>query len=154
LLRGPERSAFGVEGRLMMFRGRQEELSLLQSRLDSAVRGNGHVVALVGEAGLGKSRLVFEFRQRFATQSITYLEGRCSSHATGVPYSPILDILRQLYRIGEMDEAAAIERVVRESFKGLGVVEHGTVAYLLYLLGVDQPELRELTPEALKARAM
>jgi adenylate cyclase len=154
VLHGPQRSGVGVDGRLTSFRGRQEELSLLDSRLDAALRGSGHIVALVGEAGIGKSRVVFEFRQRFATQPITYLEGRCSSHATAVPYAPVLDILRQLCDIGEMDAAGATETKVRETLRRLGVVDNGITAYLLYLLGVDQPEVRELTPQALKARIM
>ena len=154
LLRGPERTGFGVRGRIMTFLGRQQESSLLESRLDSALRGHGHVVAIIGEAGIGKSRIVFEFRQRFATPPITYLEGRCSSHATAVPYAPVLDIVRQLCGIAESDDEEAIETKVRDALERLGTVEHATVPYLLYLLGVERAELRDVTPEALKARAV
>jgi len=154
LLCGPEHPGLTVERQRVTFRGRQEELSLLESRLRSALRGDGHVIALGGEAGIGKSRVVFEFRQRFGAQPIRYLEGRCSSHSTGVPYAPVLDILRQLCSIGEMDEADVMEMKVREAVERVRVNDHAIVLYLLYLLGVDQPEVRELTPEAFKARAL
>ena len=68
--------------------GRREELELLGSRLESAMRERGQVVSIGGAAGMGKSRLLFEFRQGLADQEVNYLEGRCGSYWSGIPTYP------------------------------------------------------------------
>lgn len=57
--------------------GREGELALLQELLERATRGQGQVVGIVGEPGIGKSRLLAEFQRRIAGQEVTYLQGRC-----------------------------------------------------------------------------
>jgi hypothetical protein len=64
---------------LSRFIGRQRELGILQGLLTEVKSGRGQVVGLVGEPGMGKSRLLYEFRQHLAGGSVTYLEGRCLS---------------------------------------------------------------------------
>src|SRR5262249_48958571 len=91
---GRGRSGVGPEGRASTFVGRNRELELLSSRLESAIRGRGQIVGISGEAGIGKSRLIVEFRESLAGKRVTYLEGQCHSHGTAVPYLPILDITR------------------------------------------------------------
>ena len=59
--------------------GRTAELATLQTLLGHAANGRGQVAFVVGEAGLGKSRLIHEFRQRLAEEDVTWLEGRCVS---------------------------------------------------------------------------
>ena len=59
------------------FVGRRHELELLSSRLESALRGRGQIVGISGEAGIGKSRLIFEFRESLAGKPVTYVEGHC-----------------------------------------------------------------------------
>jgi hypothetical protein len=76
-LAGRERPGLGLGGRMSRFVGRQHELELLQSRFQSAVDGHGQVVGIDGEAGIGKSRLLFELRQSLAGEAAIYLEGHC-----------------------------------------------------------------------------
>src|SRR5262249_22993399 len=78
--------------RLATFVGRQPDLQLLRSRLDAVMRGQGQVVDIAGDAGIGKSRLLFEFRQSLAGQQVTYLEGNCFSYTSTVPYVPVIDL--------------------------------------------------------------
>jgi tetratricopeptide (TPR) repeat protein len=86
---------------LTSYVGRARELAALQRRLDAAVRGKGQFVTITGEAGIGKSRLLHEFRSAFAARHVTLLLGRCQSDATGIPYFPFIEILRTGLRLGE-----------------------------------------------------
>src|SRR5262249_37538702 len=87
-LLGRERSGFGLAGRATKFVGRQHELELLQSRFASVSRGHGQFVGIAGEPGMGKSRLLFEFIQALTGTPVTYIEARCHSYGTGVPFLP------------------------------------------------------------------
>ncbi|MBI2467351.1 MAG: sigma 54-interacting transcriptional regulator, partial [Candidatus Rokubacteria bacterium] len=93
-LTGRERTGLELGRRMARFVGRQHELALLRSQLASAMRGDAQVVGIAGEPGIGKSRLLFEFRQGLVGERVSYLEGHCVSYGTGIPYLPVLDILR------------------------------------------------------------
>ena len=67
---------------------------------------------IVGEAGLGKSRLMYEFRESLRDRDVTYREGRCVSYGSAVPYLPVLDMLRQNFVITEADSAESIAEKV------------------------------------------
>jgi DNA-binding NtrC family response regulator/predicted ATPase len=152
-LSGPERAGFGLGGRTSAFVGRQQELALLESRLASVVSGRGHVVAIVGEAGIGKSRLLFELRQRLGAAQVTPLEGRCYSYAGAIPYFPVLDILRQMCGIAEADTSEATESKILLTLERLGVAAQEASPYLLQLFGPHRDlELRGVNPALLKAR--
>ena len=71
--------------RMAAFVGRRHNLELLESHLAAAMRGQGQVIGIVGDAGIGKSRLVAEFRERLAGRDVTYLEGACASYASAIP---------------------------------------------------------------------
>ena len=79
--------------------GRERDMATLQALLLEVEDGRGQVVGIVGEAGLGKSRLLYEFRQQVQGSSLTYLAGRCLSYAQATPYFPLMDILRQVCRL-------------------------------------------------------
>src|SRR5690606_26453429 len=64
---------------LRRFVGRRQELVTLRLLLDQVEAGRGHAVGIVGEPGIGKSRLLDEFRRRMAERAVTYVEGRCLS---------------------------------------------------------------------------
>src|SRR5215831_8550673 len=87
----PRRSPLaGLEERaLSPFVGRERELTTLHELLVQIEAGQGQVVGLVGEAGVGKSRLLFEFRQCLSDRRVTYLEGRCLSYGSATPYLPL-----------------------------------------------------------------
>jgi DNA-binding NtrC family response regulator/tetratricopeptide (TPR) repeat protein len=149
---GLERTAFGQ--RLATFVGRHDELTLLQSRLATACRGHGQIVGIGGEAGIGKSRLLFELRQRLASEPVTYLEGHCVPYGTTVPYLPIIEMLRQNCRIGESDGPEVIAERVRAGVRAVGMDADAAAPYLLHLLGVKEgtEQLADLAPEAVQSR--
>src|SRR5215831_17724947 len=137
-LAGRERSPVGPSGSRARFVGRRQDLDLLQSRLDSVTRGHGQIVGIVGEAGIGKSRLIFEFRQSVRQQPVTYLEGRCLSYASSVPFLPVLEILRQNFGIAEAHGPESIVEKVNAGLAAVGLEPEEWSAYLLQLLGVKE----------------
>jgi DNA-binding NtrC family response regulator/predicted ATPase len=152
-LTGCERAGFGRPGRISEFVGRDGELALLASRLTSVTNGQGQVVAIVGEAGIGKSRLLAEFRQRLGADQATCLQGRCASYASSIPYLPVLEIVRQHCGITEADRAESVGAKMRSALDALGLDPSKHAPYLVQLVGADQgPELRDVNPELMKSR--
>jgi DNA-binding NtrC family response regulator/tetratricopeptide (TPR) repeat protein len=153
-LAGRERPSPGGRRRLARFVGRAHELELLQSRLASAVTGRGQVVGIAGEAGIGKTRLLFELHQRLAGEPVGYLEGHCLAYGSAMPYLPLLDLLRASCGIGDLDTPEAIGEKVRATLRGLAMDAEEATPYLLQLLGVkdDGRPISLLSPEAIKAR--
>ncbi len=136
------------------FVGRQREIAVLDELRERAAEGKGQVVGIAAEAGAGKSRLLYEFHCRLRGQPIVSLAGRCLSYGSGVPYLPILYMLRNEWGIGETDDPATIVSKITESFAKIGLASQEPLPYLLHLLGVtdEVDELAELSPQALQAR--
>ncbi|NIS60250.1 MAG: AAA family ATPase, partial [Proteobacteria bacterium] len=132
--------------------GRERELELLLDGLERSRAGRGQAFSIVSEAGVGKSRLLYEFRKAVANEDVTFLEGRCLSYSRGVAYHPIIDILKANFDIHEGDGDFDIKEKVKKGLKILGADEASTLPYLLELLavkdsGIDKipmsPELRK-----------
>jgi transcriptional regulator with AAA-type ATPase domain/tetratricopeptide (TPR) repeat protein/class 3 adenylate cyclase len=153
---GREREGLGLAGRMAKFVGRHHELGLLQSRFHSAVRGQGQVIGIAGEAGIGKSRLLYEFHQTLKGERVTYLEGRCLSYGSAIPYLPVLEILRASCGITEVDSHETITEKVRAALEAVEIDAAEVGPYLLHLLGItgSTGRLSALGPEAIKARTL
>jgi len=153
-LAGKERGRPSREGRRASFWGRRQELDLLKSRLTSAVAGHGQIVGIVGEAGIGKSRLLYEFSRRVREQQLIYLEGHCLSYGTSMPYLPILEVLRHGCRLTDGDPPEAIVRKLRTSLDRLGLSADDALPYLLQFLGVKEgaERLAMVSPDTIRAR--
>src|SRR5262249_16582368 len=137
---------------LSQFAGRERELAGLVEALEQAESGQGQVVGIVAEAGGGKSRLLYEFRQRLAGRRVTYLEGRCLSYGHAMPYLPIIDLLRNNCGITDADGPETIAGKVRGALHEVGMDVETSAPYLLQLLGMKEgtEPLAVLTPEAIK----
>jgi AAA ATPase domain len=137
---------------LSQFVGRARELATLDALLEQATGGRGQVVGLVGEPGVGKSRLLYEFQQRLTGSPVTYLEGHCLPYGSNTPYLPLLDLLRQHCGIVEADEADTIREQVSGALQRLGMVPDAGLPYLLPLLGVPTgtDQLAGVDPKVIK----
>jgi DNA-binding NtrC family response regulator/tetratricopeptide (TPR) repeat protein len=155
-LGGHERTGLRFGRRMTTFVGRHREMELLRNCLDATLRGHGQVVGVGGEAGIGKSRLLFEFRQSLAGEPVTVLRGRCLSYGGDIPYFPILDMFRRHYRITESDPPEAITEKVRLLLHFVGLDPDEWAPYLIRLLGVQEPteQLAMLSPEAIRSRTL
>ena len=91
---------------LTRFVGRQTEFDTLRQALEQAGAGHGQVVALVGEAGVGKSRLVYEFIRSHRTQGWLVLESASVSYGKATPYFPVIDLLKRYTHIEDGDDGA------------------------------------------------
>src|SRR4029434_4453471 len=89
---------------LTRFVGRQQELLALQQALERAGAGHGQVVALVGEAGVGKSRTVYEFVHSHHTPGWSVLESASVSYGKATPYFPVIDLLKRYSHIADHDD--------------------------------------------------
>jgi tetratricopeptide (TPR) repeat protein len=117
------------------------------------LRARGQVVGIVGEAGIGKSRLLFEFRQSLMHQPCASIVCHCVAYGAGIAYLPVLEMLRSLCAIGEADAVDVVIDKVEAAVTAAGM-EADTSVYLLRLLGVEcaTPTLTALSPEGVKAR--
>ena len=130
---------------LTSFVGRQAELATLHAALAQARAGHGQMVALVGEAGVGKSRLVDEFVQAAHTQGWLALDSAAMSYGQTTPYFPVLDLLRRYCSLEEHEEASTIQAQVTEHVLRLDAALQDTIPALLALLDAlpaDSPFLR------------
>jgi tetratricopeptide (TPR) repeat protein len=150
------RTRFDVsaERGLSRFIGRDRELEILLDGFERSKAGQGQAFSIVAEAGLGKSRLLYEFRKAVSSENLTFLEGKCLSYSRGVAYHPHIDILKSNFDIEEGDKDIEIEEKVKKSLKILGVDEASTLPYLLELLTVKDTGVDKISmgPEARKER--
>ena len=92
--------------------GRDRELDKLELQLMKAINGEGSIVNIIGEAGIGKSRLAVELKKKEIIKKTTFLEGRAVSMGDNLSFHPIIDLLRNWARIGEDDgEATAFDKL-------------------------------------------
>jgi class 3 adenylate cyclase len=96
------------------FVGRDEELRILENALEQAFAGQGQVIGIVGEPGVGKSRLCHEFAERRRAKGIPIYHLAGQAHAKSVPLLPVLQLLRAFFEIGERDS----DRTARERIAG------------------------------------
>jgi class 3 adenylate cyclase/tetratricopeptide (TPR) repeat protein len=139
---------------LTPFVGRERELELLLDGFNRAKGGRGQAFSIVGEAGVGKSRLSYEFRTAIARENITFLEGRCLAYSRGEAYHPVIDMLKSNFNILEGEKDHNIRDKVKAGLKALGVDETHTLPYLLELLSVKDSGIDaiSMSPEARKDR--
>jgi class 3 adenylate cyclase/tetratricopeptide (TPR) repeat protein len=142
------------ERTLSRFAGRERNLAMLHEVWAQVEAGQGQVVGIVAEAGVGKSRFLYEFRQSLTGKRLTYLAGSCLSYGQAIPYLPLLDILRHNCGITEADSPETITTRVGLGLQEVGLDAEAGMPYLLHLLGVQAGTegLTVLSPETIKAR--
>jgi class 3 adenylate cyclase len=115
--------------------GREAEVARLRSLADELVAGRGQVVSVVGEVGIGKTRLLDELRSMSGERAI-WLEGRCLSYG-GEPYAPFVEMLREWLGVAEADAEVAVRTRLRARMvSALGGRAEEVLPYLGLLLGV------------------
>jgi tetratricopeptide (TPR) repeat protein len=133
------------------FVGRTQELAFLEERLRQvAATGRGHVVGLMGEPGIGKSRLLDEFHRTLIVRGAVVLEGRCNAHVRS-PYAAVTDLLRRAWLLDSADDAPSVPERVRTALLQLGLEPPMLSPYLHPLLGVASGS--EATPNSGQVRA-
>jgi class 3 adenylate cyclase/tetratricopeptide (TPR) repeat protein len=137
-----------------IFVGRDKELAVLKDFLRQVENGQGQAIGVVGEPGIGKSRLLAEFHRQLAVESVTWVEGSCLSYGTSIPYLLVIDLLRGYCGIVETDTPEAIADKVRSYLFEMGLDPGQDGAVLLHLLGIEEVagSPAPSNPEAVKAK--
>ncbi|MBM4332453.1 MAG: zinc-ribbon domain-containing protein [Deltaproteobacteria bacterium] len=152
------RTRFDVsaERGLTPFVGRERERELLLDAFERARQGRGQAVSIVSEAGMGKSRLLYEFRKAVLNEDITFLEGKCLSFSRAVAYQPIADILKSNFDIREGDLDFAVRNKVKRGLQAIAVEEAPAMPYILELLCVQESGIEKiaLSPEGKKDKTI
>ena len=138
------------------FVGRDRELRGLQEALEQALAGKGRAVGIVGEAGVGKSRLCHEFAERLRAEGVPVYRVAGQAHSKSVPLLPVLEFLRAYFEIAESDsDLTARERISTR----LGTLDErlGDELPLLFdFMGVPDPDrpVERMDPDARQRRLL
>jgi len=122
------------------FVGRQDEMATLESALAHALEGRGQVVGVVGEAGLGKSRLCYEFAQKCRARDVAVRETHGVAHGKAIPFLPVLEFMRGFFGIAEREP----DEIAREKIAGrlllLDTAFDEALPLVFDFMGVPDPE--------------
>ena len=124
---------------LTRFVGRVDEMRSLESALARARQGHGQVVGVMGEPGLGKSRLCFEFVERCRAQGLAVYEAQCPSHGKSIPFIPIVALFRSYFDISEQDSPSQTRQKIAGALMLLDPGMHSSLPVLFEFLGVTDP---------------
>ncbi|MBM3242241.1 zinc-ribbon domain-containing protein [Candidatus Poribacteria bacterium] len=165
----------GIEGLRARMIGREHEFAELKDAADQWMQGQGQIVSIIGEAGIGKSRLVTELKTYLNKQiskvskTLEIYEGRCVSIGQPISYWPFLDILRTYFSLSEGDDTVAIAHKVTEGVTALfqtsevsktsEVYTEAILPFLGYLLSIRfgnelDDRLKFATPDQIKHQTM
>ena len=137
-----------AERGLTPYVGREREVRVLLEAFEKARAGHGQVVFIVGEAGIGKSRLLYEFRRRLGEEA-TWNEGRCMSFGRSIALHPIVDMLKRTFRIEETDTEGTIVKKIERGVLLLGEDLRPIIPFIRYVLSVDSGDagVQEMDPQ-------
>jgi len=142
-----------AEHGLTPFVGRERELNILSQYLEQATQEQGQIVFVSGEAGMGKSRLLLEFRKHAEETGVKWLEGHCVSYGRMTPYLPFIDIAKDYFGVQESDNDKTIIGRVEEGVAGWSERSRNAVSYLRFLLNVDPGDETTATMDPMERRA-
>ena len=134
---------------LTRFVGRTPEIEALKEAFRKARSGQGQVMGVVGEAGVGKSRLLLELHNTLPERDYTYLEGHCLHFGSAMPYLPILDVLRSYIGIKEGARESVVREKINERLFGLDESLSTAIPPFQELLSLkpDDEKYAELEPK-------
>jgi class 3 adenylate cyclase/tetratricopeptide (TPR) repeat protein len=141
---------------LSRFVGRDVEMEQLRTAQEQATAGHGQVVAVVGEPGVGKSRLFYEFIRSHRTRGWLVLESASVSYGKATAYLPVIDLLKSYFRIEPRDDARTITEKVGGKVLMLDRALEDTIPAVLALLDIlaeDSP-FRALEPSDRRRRTL
>jgi DNA-binding NtrC family response regulator/tetratricopeptide (TPR) repeat protein len=155
-LTGQERRGLGLWGAMTQFVGRHDELEVLRGRLTAAVHGRGQLVDVVGEPGVGKSRLLWEATHSPHVAGWLVLESGAVPYGKTTPYLPVIDLLKTYCGIGDRDDQRAIREKVTGKLLSLDPAFEVALPAFLTLLDVpvDDPAWHALDPAGRRQRTL
>jgi class 3 adenylate cyclase/tetratricopeptide (TPR) repeat protein len=149
-------AALQTRRKLSPFVGREAELAELRHVVEQAGAGHGQLVAVVGEPGVGKSRLIAEFLRADWLRGWEVLETAAVSYLTPTPYQPVVDLLKSHFHLDEGEPAASVREKVAARTLASGDSLKDTIPPLLTLLDALSPDdgFQALEPSQRRARTL
>ena len=138
LQHAPSSGVFRSGRRLSPLTGRTDQFAALSQELENTMKGDGRIVGVVGEAGIGKSRLCFEFAENCRQKGIRVYEARVLAHGRATPFQPVLELLRDYFGLRARQAADVARRRVLDQLAALPVPEQLS-SVLLEFLGLADP---------------
>ncbi len=138
LQHAPSSGVFRSGRRLSPLTGRAGQFSALVLELENTIKSEGRIVGVVGEAGIGKSRLCFEFAESCRAKGIRVFEARVLAHGRATPFQPVLELLRDYFGLRVKEPTDASRRRVLDRLAALAVSEP-LAHVLLEFLGLADP---------------
>jgi class 3 adenylate cyclase/tetratricopeptide (TPR) repeat protein len=155
---GPARTRLHAAARrgLSRFVGRHTELEQLHRAQQLTATGHGQIVAVVGEAGVGKSRLLYEFTHSHRLRDCLILEGASLSYGKATSYLPVIDLLKGYFRIQDQDDPRHIREKVTGKLLTLDETFRSMLPALLALLDlpIDDAAWQKLDPTERRRRTL
>jgi class 3 adenylate cyclase/tetratricopeptide (TPR) repeat protein len=137
---------------LTKFVGRKNSMLALKEPYDRVIAGSGQIVGVVGEAGVGKSRLLLEFVNQLPSGDMTYLEGRCLHYGGSIIYMPFLELIKSYFDIDEEDKEFIINKKIKEKILALDEKLVGIIPPIQALLSLKVEDESYLVLEPMQKR--
>ncbi|MCX5892317.1 MAG: AAA family ATPase [Deltaproteobacteria bacterium] len=139
-------------GRRAALIGRQREIAVIAQAMASLREGAYSVVAICGEAGTGKSRLIEEFHATLDLTNIRWMEGHAYAYTQNISYAPLINLIKRDLAIEEGDTPGRVAAKLQARLEGLGGLQEEVAPYLGGLLSLPYPEAAVMSPEFWKSR--
>jgi class 3 adenylate cyclase/tetratricopeptide (TPR) repeat protein len=140
---------------LVKFVGRLNSIAAVKLAWEKVCNGSGQVLGIVGEAGVGKSRLLLEFRHSLIKDDITYFEGRCLQYGSSMPYLPFLEILRFFFGIDEGQREYIVKKNIKNNLAKLDKdfpSDYLAIFQDLFALKIEDKSWHDLEPKLRRER--
>ncbi|MGC2433981.1 MAG: AAA family ATPase, partial [Desulfobaccales bacterium] len=137
----------GVSGLRAELIGRRQEMATLAQAMDRLLKGKGTLIAIGGEAGTGKSRLIEEFRGTLDLNSINWIEGNAYNYTQNISYYPLIDLLTRELGIEESDPPERVREKLEARVAELVGAREDVAPYLGSLLSLNYPETAGVSPD-------
>ena len=144
---------YRISGRRAALIGRQREMAVLAQALASLQDGKAYsVVAICGEAGTGKSRLIEEFKATLDLKKITWMEGHAYASTRNISYSPLINLIKRDLAIEEEDTPGLVAAKLEGRLEGLSDLQEDVAPFLGGLLSLHYPAVAKMSPEFWRSR--
>jgi class 3 adenylate cyclase len=151
-LREEPRKIHRLQGLRADLIGRDLQMAKLVEAVEKLRRGEGSVIAISGDAGTGKSRLMEEFKAALDLDEIQWREGHAYAYSQNIPYFPLIDLLNRAFHIEESDSPEELKQKVELGIEQLIGKEDEIVPYIGSLYALDYPEIEDVNLQLRKSK--
>ena len=142
-----------ISGRRATLIGRQQEMAVMAQALARVQGGETYsAVAICGEAGTGKSRLIEEFKATLDLKKITWMEGHSYASTLNISYSPLINLIKRDLAIEEQDTPGLVTAKLEGRLEGLSDLKEDVAPFLGGLLSLHYPAVAKMSPEFWRSR--